>query len=276
MHPLQGKVVLITGASSGIGQATAFRLAKHGSRLALAARTAKALEETARQICDRGGEALALPTDVADREQCRRAVEATVERFGRLDVLLCCAGVSMRAPFADSDLDTIERVLRVNFFGTLYSTYFAIPHLKHTQGSIAAISSLTGKRGTPFYAAYGASKFGIQGLFASLRLELAPAGVHVGVLAPGFVDTPLRDKILGPDGKVYDTPPPSPFRVRPVEQCVDHLLDLILNRKTEVLLPGFIRPLLALDELLAGRLGDRYLARKFDCQKRTSPPNQGQ
>jgi len=263
MHPLQGKAVLITGGSSGIGRATALRLAGHGSRVAVASRNAAALAEVVREAAGRGAEALAVPTDVTDREQCRRAVAAAVEHFGRLDVLVCSAGVSLRAPFADSGLDVLERVVRVNFFGTMFATYFAVPHVKQTRGSLVAISSLTGKCGTPSYAAYGASKFAVQGLYEALRRELAPDGVHVGIVSPGFVDTPLRDNVLGPDGRPWDKPPAPPFRVWPVERCVDRILTLILKRRPEELLPNFVRPLIALDQVFAGRLGDAYLGGKF-------------
>src|SRR5437879_4682000 len=122
MHPLQDKVALITGGSSGIGRGTALRLAGHGVKVALAARGAEALQEVAQAVAGLGTEALTVPTVVSDPEQCRRAVEATVERFGRLDILVCSAGVSMRAYFADSDLAALEKVMRVNFFGTLYTT----------------------------------------------------------------------------------------------------------------------------------------------------------
>src|SRR5712692_6341650 len=117
MHPLYEKVALITGGSSGIGRATALRLAGYGARVIVAARNEAALREV---VCEAGGEAevLAVPTDVTDAAQCRRAVEATVERFGRLDVLICSAGVSMRSAFAESDLAVLEWVMRVNFFGT--------------------------------------------------------------------------------------------------------------------------------------------------------------
>src|SRR5262249_14413058 len=165
MHPLRDKVVLITGGSSGIGRATALRLAGHGAQLALAARNREALEAVGRRPGERGAAALAVVTDVTDAEQVRQAVDATVERFGGLDVLICSAGLSMRAYFAGSSLEAMERVMHVNFFGTLYATHFALPHVKRRRGSLVAISSLTGKRGVPSYALYGASKFAVQGLY---------------------------------------------------------------------------------------------------------------
>src|SRR5262245_240565 len=231
MHPLCQKVCLITGGSSGIGRATALRLAGYGARVVVAARTPGALEEVVREAEALGALALAVPTDVSLVEECRRAVDRTVERFGRLDVLLCCAGLSMRAYFAGSDLAALERVMRVNFFGTLYATYYALPHVRRTRGSLVALSSLTGKRGIPSSALYGASKFAIQGLYESLRLELRRDGVHVGVVAPGFVDTPLRENVLGPNGKPWSQPPVPPFRVWPVEKCVDRIIRLIVKRR---------------------------------------------
>jgi NAD(P)-dependent dehydrogenase (short-subunit alcohol dehydrogenase family) len=264
MFALRDKAVLITGGSSGIGRAAALRLAGQGACVAVAARGADALTRVAQEAKALGAEALAVPTDVTDAGQCRAAVEQTVARFGRLDVLLCSAGVSLRAAFADTDLAVLERVVRTNFFGTLYATYHAVPHVRRTRGSLVALSSLTGKRGVPSYAAYGAAKFAVQGLYESLRLELARDGVHVGVVSPGFVDTPLRGRVLGPDGKAWDHPPDPPFRVWPVEKCVDRILRLIVRRQAEALLPGFVRPLLALDEAVGGKLGDWYLGRKFD------------
>ncbi len=267
MHPLSDKVVLVTGGSSGIGRATALRLAGHGCKVVVAARDAAALEEVVREATGLGASALAVPTDVSDSEQCRRAVEAAAERFGGLDILLCSAGISMRAYFAGCDLAAMERVMRVNFFGTLYATHYALPHVRKARGSLVALSSLTGKRGIPSYSIYGASKFAIQGLYDSLRLELRRDGVHVGVVAPGFVDTPLRERVLGPDGKPWDTPPRPPFRIWPVEKCVDRVVQLIVKRRKQALLPGFIGPLLHMDASIGGILGDLVLMNRFppDC-----------
>jgi dehydrogenase/reductase SDR family member 7B len=263
MESLRNKTVLITGGSSGIGRATALRLARHGAQVVLAARNRDALEEVRQQIEQGGVAALAVPTDVTVADEVRGAVEAAVARFGKLDILICSAGLSMRAYFERSQLDAMERVVRVNFFGTLYATHFALPHVKQTRGSLVAISSLTGKRGIPSYSVYGASKFAVQGLYEALQVELARDGVHVGVVSPAFVDTPLRTNVLGPDGKPWPEPPPPPFRIWPVEKCVDRIIDLIVKRKRQALLPWFTGPLLIIDQMLGQRIGNRILARRF-------------
>lgn len=263
MPRLQDRVAVVTGASSGIGRASAVELARQGAQLALIARTVPALEEVADEVRHLGRQALVLPADVTDRAACRAAIERAAAAFGRIDILLCCAGVSMRSRFEQTDLSAIERLMQVNFFGTLYPTSFALPHVKATRGSLVAVSSLVGKRGTPTYAIYGASKFAVQGLYESLRLELHDAGVHVGVFSPGHVGTPLRDRVLGPDGKVWATPPPAPFRVWPVQMCAEKIAEQIIRRRPEVLLPGFVRWLLALDQILGPWLGDRFIRRQF-------------
>jgi NAD(P)-dependent dehydrogenase (short-subunit alcohol dehydrogenase family) len=272
MHPLHGKVALITGGSSGIGRATAIRLASFGARVAVAARSVEALEEVVREAEALGVEAFVVPTDVTDIEHCRRAVESTADRFGRLDILVCSAGVSMRGMFADAEPAALDHIMRVNFFGTLYPTYFAVPHIKHSRGSLVAISSLTGKRGTPSYAIYGASKFAVRGLYDSLRLELAADGVHVGVVSPGFVATPLRQRVLDASGQPWPKPPVPPFPIWPVEKCVDRIVRLIIKRQAHALVARpFVTPFLALDEITGGRLGDWYLGGKFDPTDATPP-----
>jgi NAD(P)-dependent dehydrogenase (short-subunit alcohol dehydrogenase family) len=268
MEFFRNKTILITGGSSGIGKATALRLAQYGAQIVLAARNREALDQARAEIEQAGATALVAPTDVTDSGQVRTAVEATVARFGKLDILLASAGLSMRAYFEGSQLDAMERVMRVNFFGTLYATHFALPHVKRTRGSLVAVSSLTGKRGIPSYSIYGASKFAIQGLYEALRLELMPEGVHVGVVSPAFVATPLRVNVLGPDGKPWDVPPPPPFRVWPVEKCVDRIVRLIVKRKRQTLMPAFTGPLMLIDEILGRVIGDRILTRRFPPEER--------
>jgi NAD(P)-dependent dehydrogenase (short-subunit alcohol dehydrogenase family) len=263
MDPFRDKVVLITGGSSGIGRAAALRLTRYGSKVCIAARNEDSLKLVVDETSKFGGHAVAIPTDVRDSEQCRKAIDVTVEHFGKLDILICSAGLSMRTYFEGTDLTAMEEVLRVNLFGTLYATHFALPHVKAARGSLVAISSLTGKRGVPSYAVYGASKFGVHGLYEALRLELRGDGVHVGVVYPGFVDTPLRDRVLKADGKPWESPPPPPFRIWPVEKCVDRIIRLLARRKSQALLPAFTGPMLALDQMLGNWIGDRILTWKF-------------
>jgi NAD(P)-dependent dehydrogenase (short-subunit alcohol dehydrogenase family) len=263
MRSIHDKVILITGGSSGIGRAAALRLASHGARIAIAARNLAALEEVVKSAGAYGSEMLALPTDVTRAEQCERAVEATVAHFGRLDVLICSAGLSMRSSFEDSDLAAMRRVMEVNFWGTLYCTYYAVPHIKRTRGSLVAISSLTGRRGIPSYAMYGASKFAVHGLYESLRLELGRAGVHVGVVSPSFVDTPLRQRVLGPNGQPWSDPPAVPLPLFPVDKCVDLIVKLIVKRRAQAVLPWRSSLFLKLDQVFGPWIGDRILCAKF-------------
>jgi NAD(P)-dependent dehydrogenase (short-subunit alcohol dehydrogenase family) len=276
MHPLNEKVALITGGSSGIGRATALRLAGYGARVVVAARNQTALDEVVREAQnfpsprplpqgerEKGPRAMAVTTDVTKPDDCQRAVEAAISQFGRLDILLCSAGLSMRTYFENSDLAAMEQVVRVNFLGTLYATHFTLPHIKKSRGSLVAMSSLTGLRGIPSYSLYGATKFAVQGLYDSLRLEVGRDGVHVGVVSPGFVDTPLRDHVLGPDGKVWPNPPDPPFRIWSVEKCVDRIVRLIVKRRARALLPPFAGPLLTLDHIFGRWIGDWILAAKF-------------
>jgi NAD(P)-dependent dehydrogenase (short-subunit alcohol dehydrogenase family) len=263
MHPLHEKVILITGGSSGIGRAVALRLARHGARVTVAARNKEALDDVTAAAKQLGAQVLAVSADVTQAEQCRHAVEATVGRFGRLDVLICSAGLSMRSCFEDSDLAAMRQVMQVNFWGTLYSTYYAVPHVKRTRGSLVAISSLTGRRGIPSYSIYGASKFAVQGLYESLRLELGREGVHVGVVSPSFVDTPLRQRVLGPDGQPWAEPPTVPLPMFPVEKCVDLIERLIIKRRTQAVLPWRSSVFLKLDQVFGPWIGDWILRAKF-------------
>jgi NAD(P)-dependent dehydrogenase (short-subunit alcohol dehydrogenase family) len=253
-------VALVTGASSGIGRAVAQRLARLGARVALTSRRAEALAELARET---GG--LALPADITDEQAVRQVVASTVGHFGKLSLLVCSAGVSMRSWFAETSIAAMERVMKVNYGGVLRATHAALPHIQAAKGSLVAISSLVGKRGTPTYAAYSASKFAVQGLYESLRMELAPHGVHVGIVSPGHVDTPLREKVLGPDGEPYPEPVLPPFRVWPLDLLVDRVIKLIERRRAEALLPGFVGPLLALDQILGPWLGDRVVRKRIDA-----------
>jgi len=149
-----------------------------------------------------GGWAIVVPTDVSRQALCEGLIERTLQEFGRVDTLVNNAGVTMWARFDElQDLAPLERIMQVNYFGSLYCTYAALPHLKQTRGRIVAVSSLTGKTGVPTRSGYAASKHAMVGFFDSLRIELAGSGVSVTIVYPDFVATETRQRAFGPDGK---------------------------------------------------------------------------
>jgi len=208
MDTLANKIVLISGASEGIGRALALALAASGAHLALNARNAARLAETAHECAARGAEVLALPGDVTRAPDCAMLIERTLERFGGLDVLVNNAGITMWARFDSiSDLSVFETVLRVNYLGAVYLTAAALPHLKRSRGLLVAIASMAGLTGVPERTAYAASKHALVGFFESLRVELRGSGVAVTIVAPDFVASQIHRRALGPDGQPLGTSP---------------------------------------------------------------------
>lgn len=206
-HFLENKVVIITGASSGIGMACARVMALKGACVVLAARRIDRLNALREEILHSGRRALAIQTDVTREEDCRKLVETTVREFGRIDVLINNAGVSMRAMFADLHLDVMRKVMDVNFWGTVYCTRFALPHLLASKGSLVAVSSIAGFKGLPARTGYSASKFAMNGLMETIRIEYLRSGLHVMVVAPSFTQSEIREHALLFDGSMQGNSP---------------------------------------------------------------------
>lgn len=250
---MQDKVILITGASSGIGAALAEQLCAKGAKLALAARSADKLQ----QVADRCPGAIAIPTDVTDPAASRRMVDLAVQHFGRLDVLVNNAGVSMFSPFEQiQDLAIFQKLIEVNYLGAVYTTYAALPHLKETSGLIVGVSSLAGKTGMPYRTGYSASKHAMQGFFDALRVELMDTGVDVSMISPGFVDTDIRQHSFGADGQLLGHDPHVGKKQMSPEECAAIIVKAIASRKREVLM-GTKGKLLMLGKLLMPGLVDR-------------------
>lgn len=261
MGDFDGKVALVTGASSGIGRATALELAKRGATVGLLARRKDELIQLASEM---NGKGLVYPADVTDETAVHEAAKGLAAAAGGIDFLVAAAGVSLRAPFALTTSEAISKVMGINFMGVVHATQAVLPFVVARKGSLVALSSLAGRKGTPTYSVYGASKFAVQGLYDALRIELRSAKVHVGILAPGFVDTPLRGSVLNGQGQVYSTPPELPFRLWPVKVVVDRLMKLIKYRQKEALIPAFTHYLVESDNLvLRGMISDRVLAKRF-------------
>jgi short-subunit dehydrogenase len=192
------KIIVITGASDGIGAEMARQLARtHGAGVALvlAARDEAKLSAVAGQCAALGARTLVRKTDVSEQAQCRQLIAASIERFGRIDVLINNAGMSAHALFEDvkaEDLGWYEQLMRINLWGSVWCTHAALPFLKQSRGAIVAVSSLAGLIGVPGRTAYSASKFALTGFFEALRAELKGAGVSVTTAYPGVVATRTR------------------------------------------------------------------------------------
>jgi short-subunit dehydrogenase len=197
---MEGKVAVITGASSGIGRALAEEFGKRKARIVIAARSAENLALVETQLKAGGAEVLSVVTDVSREEDCKRLIDAAVERFGGVDILVNNAGISMRALFADVELDVIRRLMDINFWGTVYCTKYALPYLLKSKGSVTGVSSIAGFKGLPGRTGYSASKFAMQGFLETLRIENRKKGLHVLIACPGFTASNIRNTALAADG----------------------------------------------------------------------------
>jgi len=256
------RVLVITGASDGIGAELARRLASERPRLVLAARSAERLEAVAAQCRAAGALAIAVPTDVTDDAQCRSLIDRAVAEYGQLDVLVNNAGVSMHAWFEDTtDFSTYERLLRVNFLSCVALTRFALPHLKKTRGLIVGVSSLAGKTGVPARTAYCASKFAVSGFFEALRIELADTGVDVTMVFPGVVATELRRRGLNGDGREAGVSGLAEEGAMTVDECARQMIDAMRARRREHVMTAIARLGMWLKLIAPGRVDRIALAR---------------
>jgi short-subunit dehydrogenase len=250
MHPdtFRGQVVIVTGASAGIGKALALNLVRQGAKVTIAARRGDRLEQIAADCRALGAEVLVVPTDVAEEAQCKVLVEKTVAAFGRLDMLINNAGLAALALFDDfPDLRLFHHTMDVNFYGAVSCTYYALPHLKQTRGRIVAISSVGGKAALPYNTAYCASKYGMHGFYDALRMELAQNGVGVTVICPWWVVTEFHEAQLDKNGvprgargrAIYSK------KMMTAERCAEITLNAAYQRRRELLMgPGVLVVLL--------------------------------
>ncbi|MDX9880537.1 MAG: SDR family oxidoreductase [Prolixibacteraceae bacterium] len=231
---MNGKVVVITGASSGIGRALALECASRGAKLALAARRADRLSELEKELP--GVEIISVKTDVSKEEDCKKLIEQTFQRYGKIDVLINNAGVSMRALFADLELDVMKRLMDVNFWGTVFCTKYAMPHLLKSKGTVAGVISIAGYIGLPGRTGYSASKYAIRGFLDALRTENLKTGLHVLVAAPGFTASEVRQSALIANGSKQGETPRDENKMMSSEECARHIARAIVRRKRELIL----------------------------------------
>jgi len=261
---MKDNVVIITGASKGIGAELARQLAAKGAKLVLAARNEKELEAVAEECRKAGAAVVTVKADVAVERDCQAIVAGAAVAFGRVDTLVNNAGVSMWARFEDiEDVSVLERIMRVNYMGAVYCTRHALPHLRESRGRLVGISSLAGRTGVPTRTGYAASKHAMTGFFDSLRIELAGSGVTVTMVYPGFVSTGIRENATGPDGKPIMVSPVREGEVMTVEDCARRIVRGIERREREVVMTARGKMGLWL-KLLAPGLVDRIARRAIE------------
>lgn len=231
---MKNKVVVITGASSGIGRALAKEFASLGARLSLGARRTKLLEELKSELP--GAEIFIKETDVSIENDCRRLIEETLKKYGQIDVLINNAGISMRALFEDVDLKVIRQLMDVNFYGTVYCTKYALPHLLKTKGSLVGVISIAGYVGLPGRSGYSASKFALRGFLDTVRIENLKKGLHVLVAAPGFTASEVRQAALTTDGSRQGETPRDESKMMSAEECARRIAHAVRKRKRSLIL----------------------------------------
>lgn len=266
---ISDSVVVITGASSGINRATALRLAGQGAAVVLASRQEEALKEVAQQCEQAGGCPLPVKTDVTDEEQVKHLARRAIEAYGRIDVWINGAAVTMLARFEDTPADAFRRVIETNFFGYVHGARTVLPYFRQQgYGTLINISSVLSKIGAPYESAYAASKFAVSGFSESLRMELRDApGIHVCTILPATIDTPLFQKAANFTGRAVQAMPP----VYAPEEVAETILHTILHPQREVVV-GNTRRIVALRRL-APALAERMIAAKVDQQQFQNKPS---
>ncbi|MBC6425421.1 MAG: SDR family oxidoreductase [Ekhidna sp.] len=228
------KAAIITGGSSGIGKALVLKYANEGYAVTFTGRNKQRMQQVSNELGKRTH--LALELDASNRGDNEKMVSETIKSFGRLDVLVCNAGISMRALFEDLDPDVFKRLMDINFYGAVYATKFALPHLLESKGTIIAISSINGWRSTPARSAYSASKFAMQGFYESLRTEIMNRGVHVLVVCPGFTCSNIRNVALNAEGQAQGESPRDEEKMMTSEEVADRTFEAAIKKKRDLIL----------------------------------------
>ena len=247
---VKNKVVVITGASSGIGKACASAFFKRGAHLALVARTESQLIELTQSIINLGGRAIYVVADVSNEQDCSNMISSVIEKYGQIDVLINNAGISMRALFLDLDLKDFVKVMDVNFYGTVYTTKYALKYILERKGSVVGVSSIAGHKGLPARTAYSASKFAMTGFLEALRIENLKKGLHVLIASPGFTSSSIRKNALNAIGEHQKQSPRNEKKMMTPEEVAEKIVVAVEKRKHSIVLTNQGKLLVFLNKFL--------------------------
>jgi short-subunit dehydrogenase len=264
---LNEKIVVITGASSGIGKALAIEFASRGAHLVVAARNYVALCELTESLINQYGiKAVAVQCDVAVEDDCSHLIKQTILTFGKMDILINNAGISMRALFKDVDLKVLKTVMDVNFWGTVYCTKYALPHITQAQGSIVGVSSIAGYKGLPGRSGYSSSKFAMNGFLDVLRMENLKTGVHVMTACPGFTASNIRNTALAKDGSQQGESTLEEDKMMTADEVAKIIADGVENRSRTLIMTGQGKLLVQLNKFFPAWL-DKLVYKTFAKEK---------
>jgi short-subunit dehydrogenase len=233
---MKGKVIIITGASSGIGKALAYEFSKKGAKVVLGARNSEKLKEIAEELKNKGGKVSWFKTDVSNENDCKNLIMTAVDNFGTIDVLINNAGISMRALFSDVKIEVLKKLMDVNFWGAVYCTKYALPYLLKNKGSVVGVSSIAGLKGLPARTGYSASKFAMNGFMETLRIENLKNGLHVLMAFPGFTASNIRNTALAADGSMQGESPREEEKMMTAEEVAKHIYHAVKKRKNRLVL----------------------------------------
>ena len=233
---LKDKVVIVTGATSGIGEACARSFGLQGAKVAITGRSQEKVNNTLAGLQVEGIDCVGILAEAGDESQNKQMAEEVKEHFGRIDILINNAGISMRALFQDLDLEVFKKVMNTNFWGSVYATKYCLEEIVQNKGSIVAVSSVNGFRGTPARTAYTASKYALNGFFESLRTEVMKKGVHVLVACPGFTASNIRKSALLADGSTQSESPREEGKMMTSDEVANAILQATLKRKRDLVL----------------------------------------
>jgi short-subunit dehydrogenase len=230
----ENKIIVITGGTDGIGKALVAEFLNRGATVATCSRTIEKLSDLKNEFA--GKPLFTMVADVSKEDDCKNFIEKTIEKYKGIDILINNAGISMRALFKDTDLDTLKRVMDINFWGTVYCTKFALDSILKNKGSIVGMSSVAGYRGLPGRSGYSASKFAVNGWMEALRTELLESGVNVMWVCPGFTKSNIRNAALDKDAKPQGESPLKEEKLMSAEECAQHIIKAIEKRKRTLVL----------------------------------------
>jgi len=234
MSSFQNKVVVVTGGSEGIGKALVQSFLQMGAKVATCSRHYDKLYQL--QSGNSGKPLLIYTADVSKEQDCRNFIDAVIQSFGTIDILINNAGISMRSLVADVEIETLRKVMDVNFWGTVYCTKLCLPYILQNKGTIVGVSSIAGYRGLPGRSGYSASKFAVNGWLEALRTELYESGVNVMWVCPGFTASNIRNAALDKNGNPTAESMMNEGEMMTAEECAEHIIEAITKRKRTITL----------------------------------------